>query len=167
MEVVVTRAEFAEIAGITPDSVTRLTGQGLPVLSTGGRGRGDATKIDAVAAMEWIRDRDDKRSGLDVERERHYAAMAEKNELANAVRRGELVEAGDIEREWSSLILACRERLLSLPSTALQRGLVETTETEDGLIGLVREALDELAGRGNKKTLGENSSQGFTETVDE
>lgn len=53
---------------------------------------------------------------FDDQRERLAAAQAEKVETENAVRRGELRIASDVDRVWSDHIAAARAKLLSMPS---------------------------------------------------
>jgi hypothetical protein len=68
------------------------------------------------------------------------------------VREGSLVPASEVEAAWASLVLAARERLLSLPSQLVQRNYI-SPESEDEVIALCREALDELSGRTEKEPL--------------
>jgi phage terminase Nu1 subunit (DNA packaging protein) len=51
---------------------------------------------------------------LEAERAMLARSQREAVEMANAVRRGELVEAAGVLREWQTLIAACRAKLLSL-----------------------------------------------------
>lgn len=50
------------------------------------------------------------------EKTRLTSAQADKIELENAVRQGELLEASECERAWSGLIGNSRARLLAIPS---------------------------------------------------
>jgi hypothetical protein len=54
--------------------------------------------------------------------------MAEKQELANAVRRGELVEVAEVRQEWSRLAITFREPFLSAGAFAVQRGWVRPSD---------------------------------------
>ena len=68
----------------------------------------------------------------------------EEIELRLAVRRAELIEAADVDRAWAAIVLAVRERILGLASTALQQGVV-APDQEAALDRLLRDALVELA----------------------
>ena len=142
---VVTRAELARLIDVTPDRVTKLVAEGMPVIKTGG-GRGRPTTIDLARAVPWLLNRRIAR-GDGSARDRYFTLQADKIEQEIRRRAGELVEAADIERRWAGLVTACRERLLSLPGTALQRGVPAVHE--DLLLNLVDEALAELAARGD------------------
>jgi phage terminase Nu1 subunit (DNA packaging protein) len=51
---------------------------------------------------------------LELERAMLARSQREAVEMSNAVRRGELVDAAGVLREWQTLITACRSKLLSL-----------------------------------------------------
>lgn len=55
-------------------------------------------------------------SEFDDQRERLAAAQAEKVEMDNAVRRGQLADMNDVVRTWTDHIAAARAKLLSLPT---------------------------------------------------
>lgn len=81
------------------------------------------------------------------QRERLAAAQAEKVEVENRVRRGELVEVEQVGQEWDDLVLNARAKLLSLPSKIAPQ-LVGRTDP-NAIRSIVREeinaALVELA----------------------
>jgi len=139
---IVTRQELARLIDTTPDQITRLIAEDMPgVIETGG-GRGKTTKIDLAQALPWLLGRKDERDA----RDRYYTARAEEVETKNRVRRGELIEAADVDRAWAAIVLAVRERILGLPVLLLQRGLIEPT-AEAHVEGLVRDALLEFEAR--------------------
>jgi phage terminase Nu1 subunit (DNA packaging protein) len=55
-------------------------------------------------------------ASLDAEKTRLAAAQADKHELENAVRRGELLSIESISKAWSYVITSVRAKLLSLPT---------------------------------------------------
>jgi hypothetical protein len=63
-------------------------------------------------------------TGQQTERARYYAAMAEKQELANAIRRGKVLEVAEVHEAWTRLVLVCREHFLSLGAFAVQKGFI-------------------------------------------
>jgi phage terminase Nu1 subunit (DNA packaging protein) len=140
---VVTRAELARLVRCTPDRLTKLVAEGLPVRSTGG-GRGKPTTFELAQALPWLLQR---RSGtLDEERQRYFKLQADRIEQDVRHRAGELVEASEVEARSAARTIAARERLLQLPGTAVQRGVPDAHE--DLLIALVDGALRELAAKG-------------------
>lgn len=143
---IVKRVELARLLGAHPDRVTKYVSEGMPVLKAGGRGK--ESEFDAVACLAWWRER--RAPGTtEQERTRHYKAMADKIEMDIRHRLGETIEAADVDTRWAGMVLAMRERMLAIPTTALQRGLLALPAAEEGLIELVDDALSELAQRGD------------------
>jgi phage terminase Nu1 subunit (DNA packaging protein) len=134
---------LARLLGVSANRITKYVADGLP---THTNGRGKAAAFDVGACVRWLLERRGTRPAED-EKQRYFRLQGDKIHQEIRARAGELVEAADVERRWSHMVAACRERLLSLPSTALQRRLI-SAEAEDELIALVDEALRELAGRG-------------------
>jgi len=86
-------------------------------------------------------------SELSVEKERLTRLQADRLELEIAATKRKLVARQDIERTWSKVILACRSKLLALP-TALAVELADMTaevEIELLLTRYIKEALTELS----------------------
>lgn len=72
-------------------------------------------------------------------------ANAEKAETANAKARGELIPAGDVEREWSRVLRGVRAAMLALPSRVAQRLGHLTPHDIAAVDREVRDALEELS----------------------
>jgi phage terminase Nu1 subunit (DNA packaging protein) len=72
-------------------------------------------------------------------------ANAEKAETANAKARGELIPAGDVEREWSSVLRGVRAAMLALPSRVAQRLGHLNPHDIAAIDREVRDALEELS----------------------
>lgn len=145
---------FAEILEVDRVTVWRWMGEGMPVLRRRGGEKG-AHEIDLVAAFRWLRARDKAMADealealrstpeLDELRRRKLAAEARLAEVTLAEREAALIPAADIGPRWERLVIAARERFLSTPALAVQRGLI-TPEHEDGITDLVHEALAELS----------------------
>jgi phage terminase Nu1 subunit (DNA packaging protein) len=79
--------EFARLCDVTGQSVTNWMDEGMPCKR--GAGRGNPVVIDPAQAIPWVLAR---RAPPGSERERLAKAQADKVELDNAKRRGELVE---------------------------------------------------------------------------
>lgn len=81
------------------------------------------------------------------ERARLAAEQADGYAMKNALLRGELIQAGDVERVFGMLVSSARARFLSLPHKAapLVVGKVTPAEAQGVLTGLVHEALSALA----------------------
>lgn len=142
---IVTRAELARLLRCPPDRLTKHVSEGMPVVTTGG-GRGKPTQFDLGEALPWILER--RTGSQDEGKNRYFTLQGDKIEQEIRRRAGELVEASEVDRQNAARTLAARERLLQIPGTAIQCGLIATPEQEDELTGLVHDALRELAGRG-------------------
>ena len=78
---------------------------------------------------------------------RWQAARADKLEIEVGKLKGKLVQADEIAKEWNSMILAFRSRLLNIPGS-LAKILSETEkpqEVQEILKTAIYEALDELS----------------------
>ncbi len=140
----ITRADLARLIGCPADRITKHVTDGLPVLKTGA-GRGKPTTFDLRRVLSWLVGR--RTSALDDERTRYSRLLADRVQQEVRSRAGELVEASEVERRWSGMVAASRERLLAIPAVALQRGLIAEA-AEDELIALVADALTDLSERG-------------------
>jgi phage terminase Nu1 subunit (DNA packaging protein) len=80
-------------------------------------------------------------------RRRILAAQARRLELRAGREAGELVEVRVVELRWSRLIIAARNRLLSIPNRAMQL-LPHLSRADMAVLDrLIREVLEELADR--------------------
>lgn len=62
-----------------------------------------------------------------------------------AEKRGELVNAKDVEKRLRNVFALCRQRLMAIPSKARQRDATFTPQHLVLLEGLIRDALEGLA----------------------
>jgi phage terminase Nu1 subunit (DNA packaging protein) len=140
-------SDFAQIIGRSLPTVRSLVRQGLP---TSGR-RGRTHIVPIAAGVRWVLALEAERaeareaaaaagSLLEAERIKLVREQRRRLELSNRQRAGELVEVASAQKGLDQAALSIRERLITLPTTAVQRGL-----TEAALIELVDEALSELA----------------------
>lgn len=83
----------------------------------------------------------------DQEQARKNKAQADRAEMENDVRRGELVEFDDVLAGWEEILIRVKTRALQLPVTAapLVAELSDPAAIMDILRDLVSEMLDELA----------------------
>lgn len=141
---------LSELFGVHAKTVAAWIKAGMPVASRKGR----ANTIELGAAIRWVRERDAAvheqqleaaRSSpdLDALRARKLEAESRIAEAEADLVEGEQVAASDVEDAWSRIAMAIREGVLSLPSRAVQAGLV-TPEHEDAVSDLARDVLREL-----------------------
>jgi phage terminase Nu1 subunit (DNA packaging protein) len=146
----VSEQTLARLFGVDRRTVSRWVRAGLSAEK-----QGRVLSIDVAVAIRWVRDRDAEAAeeriatiratpALDVARTRKVSAEARIAEANAAAREGELLPAVAVGERWTARILAARERLLVVPSVAVQSGVVAADREQD-LGRLVHEALTELA----------------------
>ena len=136
-----TQRQLAELFSSTPRTIRTWHESGLPRLADG--------RYDGSACVAWRLARDRVEDGqLDGphERARRDKEMADKLALENRTRRGELIEAEEVQRGYGSLVMAARARLIQLPDSVAP--LVPPASAA-AVVGRVRtavyEALTDLA----------------------
>jgi phage terminase Nu1 subunit (DNA packaging protein) len=151
-----TREDLAIAFRVSPLRITKWQGAGLPVKIRGTRGR--ASLYDLADVIAWRLQSEITRLGLnngaavnlETERARLARAQSERAELDLEVKRGQVLDAGDVERVWLSLTSAMKEKLLALPRASAARCAQEAlvggaAAVEAMLRGDIHEALRELA----------------------
>ncbi|MTH79411.1 terminase small subunit [Paracoccus aestuariivivens] len=121
----VSRADLANIFGVTPPTVDRWVVQGCPVAKEGGRGR--AYQFNTADIREW-RDqviRDDSRSTSEASENellrRELAAKTETAELKLAQLKREVAPIEQFERALSMVFAEVRAKMRTIPSRAAPR----------------------------------------------
>lgn len=140
-------AAMASLLGITPQRLNALAGRGvIPKASRGRWCPAEAVPAYCAHLREQAAGRGDG-LGLDLvaERARLAARQAEKVELELALKRGAVVDAGEIRQEMTAMITAAKSKLLAVPSKARGRLSHLTVNDVEFIEGLVHEALEELA----------------------
>lgn len=141
------------------DTLGKWFAKGCPVERPGG---GYAIKISEV--FDWriqyertllqAADTTGQAGVMHLEAERAMLARSQREavEMANATRRGELVEAAGVLREWQSLISACRAKLLSLGDKLAARLPIPDASRKkvaamirEGIAGALQELADDRA----------------------
>ena len=109
--------------------------------------------------------------GLDLvqERARLAAEQADGQAMKNAVLRGELIQAEDVERIFGALVTSARAAFLALPHKAapLVVGKTSPVEAQAVLTGLVHEALASLAAGEASRTFGAMAPQSTADEATE
>lgn len=113
---------YSELSRLTGKSYrtikARLESAGLKPLQAGDQGK--AHLWDSAAALEMIYSPatvdGDGALDLNAERARLASEQADKVELENAKRRGELLEAAELGREFESLLVSFKTMITGLPS---------------------------------------------------
>lgn len=111
---IVDTEKLTAIIGCSPRSLTLWVGEGLPVHTQGGSGRGHDSTFETVDVIAWLRDRAVSRARRETPDGRLRKLQADDLEMKIMERAGKLVIADDVERLWTEAIVAARTELLSL-----------------------------------------------------
>lgn len=152
---------YAERRGVSAEAVSQAVKRGrlsASIVRVGGRPKirdpdladrewAESTRPDMVpiSGPAARRGRDGEPSALVQGRTRLETAKAELIEMQLRERKGELVQAAEVERRWASIISACKAQLLAIPSRLKQEDPDLTTAQIALVEKLVREALIDLA----------------------
>jgi len=140
----VSRLQLAALLGVHEDTVSKFSAKGMPVFRAGGNG--ESSVYDAVACLAWWREQQNVTTGgganLAGARARLSTIQSERAELELRRRRGDLVEAADVQREWLGIVTATRERFRALPSAVADR--LVTAAASGGTAGVQRELATEI-----------------------
>lgn len=81
------------------------------------------------------------------ERTRKEAAQADKIEMENAVARGELVPAADVEKGWTDILSRVKTRMMQVPYTCAMviSGMTDMAQIQEVIREAVRDALMEMS----------------------
>lgn len=81
------------------------------------------------------------------ERTRKEAAAADKIEMENAVARGELVLAADVEKGWADILSRVKTRMMQVPYTCAMviAGMTDMAQIQEVIREAVRDALMEMS----------------------
>lgn len=138
----ITTAHVAQLFSVTEKTVRSWIRGGLPVLKKGGRGRGKTSLVDLWDLIPWYLEE----HALDVAKTRLATAQAEKHEMDNAVRRGDLADLNDASKVWAQLLENFRSRMRSSPTKLAPLVSPENPNRARDLIAAEHDAiLSELA----------------------
>jgi phage terminase Nu1 subunit (DNA packaging protein) len=111
-QIPVTLYRAAELCGVTEKTIRSWINDGLPTMREGKPGRGAVkTIVDMAEVLRWYLEQD----ALDAAKTRLASAQADKHEMENALRRGELADVKDVYREWADMVLAFRSKMRAMP----------------------------------------------------
>lgn len=142
-----TTDELADLLGLSANRLLMLSREGhIPRTSRGRFNRRDAVR----AYCEYMRKHPVGRGSADpaytAAKTRAAEAQAEKLETGNALARGELIPAGDVEREWASVLRDVRAAMLAMPSRVQQRLPHLTVHDLSVMDREIRDTLLEISG---------------------
>ena len=147
--------ELSVILSVTPDTVRNYVAEGMPIITKGGQGRGNGAKYDIKDCVKWVKDRavnalmgDKSLVSVEEAKRRKAIADAELQEIALAKERGEVVNVGDIQREWSDQMIELRTAMRRIPERCVLRlvGEMDESKIKKVVLGEVDDALLRIIG---------------------
>jgi phage terminase Nu1 subunit (DNA packaging protein) len=146
------RDHLARLLRRGPGMVTRYATLGsMPVAEGGGHGK--QARYLPSACVAWLLAQAEAKAAPAgalnpvLERARRDHHQAELAKQLHQKRAGEMLDREDVRRTWSSLVIACRARLLRLPSALAEQCAREAdpAKVQAVLDRYVRDALTELS----------------------
>ena len=151
MTKIVNKAALSEILAVSERTLSTWQKDGLPIEQKQGR----ENLYDTAKVIQWLIQRHGlslTRSGgevldLEAEKARLTKAQADSAELKLAQQQGQLLAANEVQAVWEDYILACRAKLLAMPSklAAILAHESEPTLVQVTLQAAIHEALNELS----------------------
>lgn len=136
-----TQQEIADVSGVCRQTVAKYIKEGVVDINEA---------LDVSAAKIKIAQKSSvKSSELDFneQRARREKEAADKLELENAVTRGELVQASEVEEMWGGEYSRVKNKLMAIPPklAPLMLGVKTPAEAQEIIKAVIHEALDELS----------------------
>jgi phage terminase Nu1 subunit (DNA packaging protein) len=148
---IVTKSELAEILGVSERTLSTWQQEGLPIENQQHQGN----TYHTVKVIDWLKQHHANRLtesngeilDLEAEKARLTKAQADAAELKLAEQKRQLLDANEVQAVWENNIMACRAKLLSLPSKIAPVVANETSTPiiESTIRDALYEALDELS----------------------
>jgi phage terminase Nu1 subunit (DNA packaging protein) len=115
----VTRQDMAGLLGVSLRTFSELEAKGAVTPTHRGKGGQPSAydvRVTIRAYLAW--------KAKEAPRDRLFRLQADKVEIENKVRKGELLEAGAVAAEWSQLATGVRRAVTALPGLLVQAGAV-------------------------------------------
>lgn len=137
---IVNQRELAETLDISQKSLSLWAKEGMPVVLETENGL--QNQYDTAAVHRWCIARELAKGAKDDDKNRLARLQGDKIEMELAEKRRDLIPAAEVEPAWTSMVLAARQALLSLPKSLAS--LMAQTEDPDVARDLLEEAIEEV-----------------------
>jgi len=106
--------QIAEMFGVAPKTVVQWQEQGMPIAE---RGRpGVPSEYESAACINWLVSREVAKVQAERPQDRLHRVQADKIEMENAEKRGQLVSAAQLEPKLRAMVIAAREAWRNEPA---------------------------------------------------
>lgn len=145
---IVTTQQLADIFGVTRTSINNWTDEGMPVHTKGGQGK-QSNQYLSEDCIQWYTFRNTEKGDWDlsVEKAKESRARTEKLQLEVSIKKKELIPIADIEKNWTTIVVAIKTKLLTLPKTisSYYSGIKSDYELETIVETNIRNVLEDLS----------------------
>lgn len=106
---IVGQERIADVFGVAPKTIVEWQEQGFPVSVRGGPGV--PSEYETESCINWLVTREVKKVQVELPRDRLARVQAESIEMDNAVKRGQLIRAEQLEPKLRAALISARELL--------------------------------------------------------
>lgn len=110
---IVGQEQIAAMFGVAPKTIVEWQEQGMPIAQRGGPGV--ASEYESADCIRWLCDRELKKAQAERPQDRLARAQAERIEMENAEKRGQLIPASLLEPKMRAAMIAAREAWIDSP----------------------------------------------------
>jgi phage terminase Nu1 subunit (DNA packaging protein) len=129
---IVGQENIASVFGVAPKTVVEWQEQGFPVALRGGPGV--PSEYETEACIGWLVDREVKKVQAERPQDRLARVQADKIEMENAERRGQLIPADQLEPKLRAAMVAARAALRNEPARLAREVLGKKPEESEALL---------------------------------
>lgn len=129
---IIGQENIAAVFGVAPKTVVEWQEQGFPVALRGGPGV--PSEYESEACIGWLVEREVKKVQSERPQDRLARVQADKIEMENAERRGQLIPADQLEPKLRAAMVAARAALRNEPSRLAREVLGKKPEEAETLL---------------------------------
>lgn len=109
---IIGQESVAELFGVAPKTIVEWQDAGFPIAQRGSPGI--PSEYESQACINWLIDREVRKVQVELPRDRLARVQADAIEMDNAVKRGLLIPAEQLEPKIRAAVVLAREQLLAL-----------------------------------------------------
>lgn len=109
---IIGQENVAELFGVAPKTIVEWQADGFPIAQRGSPGI--PSEYESQACINWLVDREVRKVRVELPRDRLARVQADSIEMDNAVKRGLLIPADQLEPKIRAAVVSAREHLLAL-----------------------------------------------------
>lgn len=112
---IIGQEQVADLFGVAPKTIVEWQDAGFPIAQRGSPGI--PSEYESQACINWLIDREVRKVQIELPRDRLARVQADAIEMDNAVKRGTLIPADQLEPKIRAAVVSAREQLITLRSS--------------------------------------------------